>query len=102
MKKIVVLCLLFTGLLQESHAEFALKDGDTVVFLGDSITAGRGYTQMIENYTLLRFPQRHVQFFNAGKGGETAFGAISRLNSDVFVHKPTVVTVAYGINDIGW
>jgi lysophospholipase L1-like esterase/pimeloyl-ACP methyl ester carboxylesterase len=81
--------------------DFALKDGDTVVFLGDSITAARTYGKIVENYTLLRFPDRRVRFVNAGKGGETASGALARLD-EVFSHKPTVLIVAYGINDIGW
>ena len=46
-------------------AEFALRDGDTVVFLGDSITAERGYGKVVENYALLRYPQRKVRFINA-------------------------------------
>ena len=45
--------------------DFALQDGDTVAFLGDSITAARTYTKIIENYTLLRFPERKVRFVNA-------------------------------------
>src|SRR5262249_42599846 len=83
-------------------ADFALRDGDTVVFLGDSITAARTYGKIIENYTLLRFPDRKVRFYNAGWGGDTATGRLKRLERDVFVYKPTVVTVCYGINDIGW
>ena len=58
-----------------SAADFALQDGDTVVFLGDSITAARSYGKMIENYTLLRFPQRTVRFVNSGIGGDTAADA---------------------------
>ena len=53
-------------------ADFALRDGDTVAFLGDSITAARGYTKIVEHYTLMRYPQRRVRFVNAGKGGDTA------------------------------
>ena len=49
-------------------ADFALRDGDTVVFLGDSITAARTYGKIVENYTLLRFPDRKVHFLNAGLG----------------------------------
>jgi lysophospholipase L1-like esterase len=82
--------------------EFALRNGDTVVFLGDSITAARTYGKLIENYTLLRFPDRKVRFVNAGRGGDTASGGFKRLERDVFAHKPTVVIVAYGVNDIGW
>ncbi len=81
---------------------FALKDGDTLVFLGDSITAARGYTKIVELYTLMRYPERRVKFWNAGQGGDTAAGAVTRLERDVFAHGATVVTVAFGVNDIGW
>ncbi|MDZ4405411.1 SGNH/GDSL hydrolase family protein [Prosthecobacter sp.] len=84
------------------RAEFAFQDGDTVVFLGDSITAARRYDRIIENYTLLRYPQRHVKFFNAGKGGDTMTGALDRLQREVFDRHATVLTVAFGVNDIGW
>src|SRR5262249_50063238 len=46
--------------------------------------------------------ERKVRFYNMGKGGETAEGVLPRLERDVFSLKPTVLTVAYGINDIGW
>lgn len=82
--------------------DFALRDGDTVVFLGDSLTAARTYGKFIENYTLLRYPHRKVRFINAGFGGDTAEGGLKRLERDVFAHKATVLTVAFGTNDIGW
>ena len=83
-------------------ADFALHDGDTVAFLGDSITAARGYTKIVEHYTLMRFPDRRVRFINAGQGGDTAHGCLERLERDVFSKGATVLTVAFGINDIGW
>ena len=83
-------------------ADFALKDGDTLAFLGDSITAARGYTKIVEHYTLMRFPERRVRFINAGQGGDTAHGCLQRLERDVFSKGATVLTVAFGINDIGW
>lgn len=83
-------------------ADFAIRDGETVVFLGDSITAARQYGKVIENYTLLRFPKRKARFINAGKGGETARGSLDRLDQAVFAQGATLVTVAYGVNDIGW
>ena len=70
-------------------ADFALRDGDTVVFLGDSITAARTYGKIVENYTLLRFPGRKVHFHNAGWGGDTAAGGLKRLERDVFAHGAT-------------
>ncbi len=84
------------------RAEFVLRDGDTVAFLGDSITAARGYTKTVEHYTLMRFPERNVRFVNAGKGGDTTSGCVDRLERDVFSKGPTVVTVVFGVNDIGW
>jgi hypothetical protein len=32
-----------------ARADFAIHDGDTVVFLGDSITAARQYGEIIED-----------------------------------------------------
>jgi lysophospholipase L1-like esterase len=85
-----------------AQADFLLRDGDTVVFLGDSITAARTYGKIVENYTLLRFPGRSVRFVNSGWGGDTAAGGLKRLERDVFAHGATVLIVAYGVNDIGW
>ncbi len=94
--------IILTLITLSAQAEFAIRDGDTVVFLGDSITAARQYSKIIEDYTLLRFPKRHVRFINAGKGGETAKGSLERLDEAVFAQGATLLTVAYGVNDIGW
>ena len=94
--------LILLATLGVARADFALRDGDTLAFLGDSITAARGYTKVVEHYTLMRFPERKVRFVNAGQGGDTANGCLARLDRDVFARGATVVTVAFGINDIGW
>jgi lysophospholipase L1-like esterase len=95
--------LLLLGTASDGRAEdFAIRDGDTVVFLGDSITAARTYGKIIENYTLLRYPRRKVRFINAGQGGDTATGGLQRLGRDVLDKNATLLTVAYGVNDIGW
>ena len=82
--------------------EFALRDGDTVCFLGDSITAGGTYGKIVEDYSLMRFPERRLRFINAGIGGDTAAGGAARLERDVLARGATVVIVAFGVNDIGW
>ena len=101
---VAVTALLFAGVIAIplACADFALRDGDTVVFLGDSITAARGYTKIVEHYTLMRFPERQVHFWNAGWGGDTMEGGRQRLERDVFSHGATVVIVVFGVNDIGW
>ncbi len=98
----VVMFSATTSQAEDTKSGFALKDGDTLVFVGDSITAARGYTKIVELYTLMRYPERRVKFWNAGQGGDTAAGAVTRLERDVFAHGATVVTVAFGVNDIGW
>ncbi|WP_406694848.1 GDSL-type esterase/lipase family protein [Singulisphaera sp. Ch08] len=102
-RRIALLALITAAVSsREVRAEYALRDGDTVVFLGDSITAARTYGKIVERYTLLRFPDRKVRFHNAGWGGDTAVGGLARLDRDVFAQHATVLIVAYGINDIGW
>src|SRR5438067_1906394 len=96
---IIAISLLLCSIVR---ADFAVRDGDTVVLLGDSITAEGTWGKFVENYTLLRFPTRKVHFINAGWGGDTAAGGLARLQRDVFDRGATLLTVAYGVNDIGW
>lgn len=96
------LALLWIAVHASKASDFALRNGDTVAFLGDSITAARGYTKVIEHYAHMRFPERRIRFVNAGEGGDTAQRSLQRLDRDVFAERATVLTVALGINDIGW
>lgn len=79
----------------------AFRDGETVCFLGDSITNGGRYQRMIQDYYLTRFPGRTIWFVNAGRSGDTAGGALGRLQDDVIDTKPTSVAVMFGMNDVG-
>ena len=84
--------------------EFYLKNGDTVVFYGDSITEQNYYNQFVELYSVTRFPSRRLHFYGAGVGGDRVTGGgggtiDERLTRDVFPLKPTVVTVMLGMND---
>jgi lysophospholipase L1-like esterase len=84
--------------------KFALKDGDRVVFYGDSITDQRLYTTFIETYVVTRFPKLNVSFVHSGWGGDRVTGGGGgpidvRLNRDVFAYKPTVMTIMLGMND---
>ena len=88
-----------------SHAPpggFALRDGDRVVFLGDSITEQKLYSSLIEMFALTRFPEWDLRFRNAGWSGDTAGGGVSRLDRDVLSFNPTLVTVKFGMNDHGY
>ncbi len=120
-------CLVLVGVLAfgQPEKEFFFKNNDSVVFLGDSITQQKLYTTYIEAYTLTRFPDHRFRFRNVGWGGDTAWlrkrfktdekalfsatGAVldemvekavqAGLKRDVLPHKPTAVTVKFGMND---
>jgi lysophospholipase L1-like esterase len=83
---------------------FALKNGDRVVFYGDSITDQRLYTTFVETYVVTRFPKLEVSFVHSGWGGDRVTGGGGgpidlRLRRDVFAYKPTVMTIMLGMND---
>jgi len=83
---------------------FSLKDGDRVVFYGDSITEQKLYTSDVEEYILTRFPQWRVVFVHSGVGADKVSGGWAgpidlRLERDVIAHQPTVVTIMLGMND---
>ena len=77
------------------------RDGDRVAFFGDSITAGGGYHHFIADYYLTRFPDTDIRFFNSGCGGDGANPSRRRMAEDVAARKPTVVTMMFGMNDVG-
>ncbi len=87
--------------------QFALKDGDTVVFYGDSITAQRLYTRDVEDFLLTRYPTLHLHFVNAGVPGDSVNGGYAgtmteRVARDVAPFHPGMITVMLGMNDGGW
>lgn len=81
--------------------ELLLKKGNTIVAIGDSITAGGGYLRMIDaaladHYPALQLPK----IINAGIGGQKAENLVGRFQQDVVNRKPAVVTLSIGINDV--
>ncbi len=78
------------------------KDGDRVVFLGNSITDGGHYHSYIWLYYMTRFPNMDLTVFNGGIGGDTAFDMNKRLDNDIFSKDPSVLVVTFGMNDSGY
>src|SRR5881392_176542 len=73
-RKFLCLILLASAqTLSASAGDFQIRDGDRVVFLGDSITEQRLYTTYIEAYALTRHPGWKLWFRNVGWGGDTAW-----------------------------
>lgn len=78
-----------------------LQDGDTIVFLGDSITHQCLFTQYVEDFFYTRLPGAKIRVHNSGVGGAKASDALLRFDRDVAAYKPKYVAVLLGMNDGG-
>src|SRR5438046_8492170 len=72
-KVLASLLLVLAQGMRSGAGDFLIRDGDRVVFLGDSITEQRLYTTYIEAYTLSRHPDWKLSFRNVGWGGDTSW-----------------------------
>ncbi len=72
-----------------------------IVCHGDSLTEG---ADLNPNYTwpLLVENQVKVKIINSGIGGDTSSGMLGRFYQDVVRHKPEMVLVMGGTNDLWW
>ena len=104
MKKLFVLiaaaCMTYTAAFAQTVKPF--KEGERAVFLGNSITDGGHYHSYIWLYYMTRFPDMPIRVFNGGIGGDTAYDMNKRLDGDIFVMKPSVLMVTFGMNDSGY
>jgi len=82
-----------------SLAEFELQTGDRIAILGDSITEQRLYSKNIATYLAACRPELAVDVRQLGWSGESLPGFIDRMDQDCLRFKPTVATIAYGMND---
>jgi lysophospholipase L1-like esterase len=87
---------------------FHVPDGPTarasarqerIVFVGDSITDGHTYPQLVRQ-ALADAGLSPPVCINGGIAGDTAAGMRKRLERDVLSHRPTLVTFSAGINDV--
>ncbi len=85
-------------------ADATLKKGDRIVFLGDSITrAGErpdGYIQVVREFLKKRHAELELEVIGAGISGHKVPDLEKRLDRDVLAHKPQVVVIYIGINDV--
>ena len=88
-----------------------LKSGETLLFIGDSITdcgrrepqhqpLGCGYVQMVADMLTIREPKKKITVINRGISGDTVFDLRSRWHDDVFEIKPDWLSIKIGINDL--
>lgn len=95
----MVLAFLALGLGLLAQVPPGLKDGDTCVMLGDSITHQCLYTRYVALFYYLRYPGTRLRIFNAGVGGDRAVNGLARFDEEVLAMEPALVTVLFGMND---
>lgn len=87
-----------------------LNPGDTVVFIGDSITdsgrrveappLGNGYVSLFKDLVDVSHPELRLNVVNKGISGNTIRDLRERWEDDVINLKPKLVSVLIGINDV--
>lgn len=90
--------------VQAADGPLALKKGDRIVFLGDSITAGgvgaQGYITVIKNVLNEKQKDLGIELVGAGISGNKVPDLQKRVERDVVGKKPTIVFIYIGINDV--
>lgn len=87
-----------------------LKDGDIIVFAGDSTTdadrcatadgLGNGYVKLVSDALYAFLPTENYRVVNAGVSGNTSLQLLERWERDVMSLTPDVVFCMIGINDV--
>jgi len=93
-----VLSLLCVASFLTAAENFWIRNGDEVLFWGDSITDDGVYPRIVENHVLTYYPDWNVTFYNLGWGGDRS-SYYPRLERDVRLCKPTKTTIMLGMND---
>jgi len=84
--------------------KMTLRQGDRIVFLGDSITElgvkPNGYVSLIREELATRYPDLGIEVIGAGISGNKVPDLENRLVRDVLQKKPNGVVIYIGINDV--
>jgi lysophospholipase L1-like esterase len=103
-----ILPLLFTSLALAlspllSAGEILVKKGESVAFLGDSITqqgagSSGGYVRLVASGLAAQGVE--ISVIPAGISGHKSNQMLDRLEKDVLSKKPTWMTLSWGVNDV--
>ncbi len=93
--------------LQKTPDKLRAGQAVKIVCLGDSVTGiyyhtgGRcAYPEMLKLALQLTHPDSEVTVVNAGISGNKTSDGLNRLQTDVLDHRPDLVTVMFGLNDL--
>ncbi|MCJ7730185.1 MAG: GDSL-type esterase/lipase family protein, partial [Sedimentisphaerales bacterium] len=91
--------------------QIEIRPGQTVLFIGDSITDadrnrqcykpfGFGYVHFVANTLLAKYPTYNLNIINRGINGNTITDLKNRWQRDCIDHKPDILSVLIGVNDV--
>jgi lysophospholipase L1-like esterase len=97
---LLLIVFLFLGAdFKKTLPPIQLENGDTFVFIGNSITHQCLYTQYVEDYFYTRYPAAKIRFHNAGVSGDVAEDVLNRFDDDIAGFKPKYASILIGMND---
>lgn len=96
MQKLFTIFLLASLIYSVQTAELSREE--RLAFIGDSITAGNGYSVQLETYLKACAGRRNIKVRSFAFPGDTALGFNKRLD-EVIDWKPTMATIQFGMND---
>jgi acyl-CoA thioesterase I len=90
--------------------DFWVKDGETFLLIGDSITdcgrrgdaapLGAGYVKRLTELITANYMERDIRYINTGIGGNKITDLKGRWQEDMLDHKPDRLSIMIGINDL--
>lgn len=96
-----------TSPLDELRAALQSEKPVKIVAFGDSVTGlyyhtggERTYSSLLGDFLRDHYPAAKLEVINAGMSGHTTVNGLARIERDVLVHRPTLVTVMFGLNDV--
>ncbi len=89
----------------------SLKNGDLILFQGDSITdcsrsredafdLGTGYPRMVAAALSALRPEKNLRFLNRGISGHKTSDLLARWEEDCLALRPAFLSILVGINDV--
>jgi len=107
-------CLLLIGAAlagdYDPDRKIELKQGDRIIFFGDSLTAlagqespkkivTKGYVRIVRESLQKSHNDKNIEVDWVATGGHTVPDLLKRVDRDVIAKKPTIVVIQIGCND---
>lgn len=109
---VLLLSVSLAALAEEDLAakQVELKNGDRIIFFGDSLTnlAGvekpkehviKGYVRIVRDTLHEKHKDKNIEVDWVATGGHTVPDLLKRVDSDVIAKKPSIVVIQIGCND---